>query len=59
MYVQGNIRVRSCNHCCSGKTSGITYSECVFVALGILHSMRMRHTVICGLSGSTIIFHII
>jgi len=34
----------------------ITYSERVFVALGIQHAMRMRHIVICGLSGSAIVF---
>jgi hypothetical protein len=34
----------------------ITYSDSVFVALGIRHATRMRHTVICGLSGSTIFF---
>ena len=28
-------KARSCNHCCSGKAIRITYSECVFVALGI------------------------
>ena len=39
--------------------SSITYSQCVFVALGIQHAMRMRHIVICGLSSSTIFFYII
>jgi hypothetical protein len=31
----------------------------MFVALGIQREMRMRHIVICGMSGSTTIFHII
>jgi len=26
-----------CNHCCSRKAINITYSECVFVALGVPH----------------------
>jgi hypothetical protein len=34
-------------------------SECVFVTLGIQHAMYMHHTVICGLSDSTVFFHII
>jgi hypothetical protein len=36
--------------------SSITYCECVFVALGILNAMRMRHIDVCGLPGSTIFF---
>jgi len=59
MYVRRNIEERVCNHCCSGKAISITYSEYVFVDLGIQHAMRMRHTVICGLPGSTIFFYII
>ena len=35
-----------------------TYSECVFVALGTKHAMRLRHSAICCLSGSTVFFHI-
>ena len=43
---------RVCNHCCSGKAISIVYYECVFVALVIQCAMRMRHIVICSLSGS-------
>jgi len=32
---------------------------CVYIALGTQHEMRMRHILICGLSGSTIYLHII
>ena len=33
LYVEGNIHVRSRNHCCCGKAVSITYAECVFVSL--------------------------
>ena len=33
VYVWRNIEARSCNHCCSGKATSITYSECVFCSL--------------------------
>jgi hypothetical protein len=42
-----------------GKVLNVTYSECVSLALGIQHAMRMRYIVIRGLSGCTIFFHII
>jgi hypothetical protein len=42
MYVQRNIEVRSCYHCCSGKAVSNAYSECVSVALGIQHAKCMR-----------------
>jgi hypothetical protein len=37
----------------------ITQSECVFVALGIQHAMRIRHIVMCGLPRTALFFHII
>ena len=49
---------RSCYHCCSGKAVSATYSECVFVALGVYHVLHMRHIVICGLSGCALFLHI-
>jgi hypothetical protein len=41
------------------KALSVTYSDCVFVALGIRHAMRERHIVVCGLSVSAAVFHII
>ena len=34
------------------KAINITHSKGVFLALGIQQAVRMRHIVICGLSGS-------
>ena len=59
MYAKRKAEVPSFSHFCSGKTINITHSQSVFVALGIQHAKRVRHTVICGLSGSTIVFYII
>jgi hypothetical protein len=50
------IVTRLCNRCCSGIAISNTYSENVFVALGIQHAMCMRHFDICGLPGFTIFF---
>jgi hypothetical protein len=46
MYIEINTEKRSCNHCCSGRTISITYSECVFLASVIQHPERMRHIVL-------------
>jgi hypothetical protein len=48
MYLR-NIEARSCKYCYSGQAVSITYSEWMFVALGIQHAIRMRHFVIRGL----------
>jgi len=59
VYLQLNNEAHSGNRCCSGKATSIRYPEYAFLALGIQHEMRMRHIVICDLSGSTIFLHII
>jgi len=59
MCVSHNVEAGSCKQCYSGEAMSTTYSECVSVALGIQHAMRMRHIVICALPRSTIFFHII
>jgi hypothetical protein len=58
----GNVLLRDsetrlCKNCCGVKVISVIYSECVFVALGIQHVKRIRHTVICGLSASTLVFY--
>ena len=50
MYVERNIEGRSCNRCCSGKAISVTYSECVSVALGIQHAMRMRRIILSSVA---------
>jgi len=45
------LRARPCNHFCSEKARSITYSECFVCSL--------RYQAHNGLSGSTILFHII
>jgi len=52
------LRRRSYNHCLGGKAISVTYSECVFVALGIQHVIPMRHIFVCALPLSTVFFHI-
>ena len=39
--VHRNVETRSCTHCRSAKAITITYSDCVFLALGIQQAMRM------------------
>jgi hypothetical protein len=58
MYVERNIEGRLRNQSYSGKAISITYSECAILALGIQNAVRMRHIVICDVSGCTVAFHI-
>ena len=58
-YVKLNNEARSRNYYCRGKELSSTYSESVFIALGIQHAMRMRHIVFCGLPGSTTFFNFV
>ena len=44
------IQTLSPYHCCRGKETRISYSECVFVALLIQHAMCMRHIVVSSVA---------
>ena len=44
------IGARSRNYCYCAKEIGITYSECVTVALVIQHAMRMRRTTLSSVA---------
>jgi hypothetical protein len=59
MYAHRNNKALSSKHCYCGRAITVTYSECVFVALGIQHAMCMRHIVICGLPDCKKCLHII
>jgi hypothetical protein len=56
MYVYSNIEARSCNRFCSVNIINITCYACVSVALGIQHTIYLPHIVVCGYSGSVIVF---
>jgi hypothetical protein len=40
------VEAPSRNHSCHGKSISITYSECVFVALGVQHAKRIRRIIV-------------
>ena len=54
MHVERNREARSCDHGCSGKAISITCCECVFVALGIQHAMRMRRFILPSVACSAL-----
>jgi hypothetical protein len=56
MYVKRNTETHACNNCCSGKTISIIYSECMFVALGIQHAMRMRRIIMSSVACPGVLF---
>lgn len=52
-----NVTVRRFRESTVAVEIDITYSDCVYVALGIQHTMSISHFVICGLPDSTTYFH--
>ena len=42
------------NHCCRGKAISITYSDCVSVALGIKHAVRMSRIILSSVACLTL-----
>jgi hypothetical protein len=60
-YIKCNTEASSCNcnNCGCGRIIGITYSECVFVALVVQHAICVCHITIHRLPRSTIFSHII
>jgi hypothetical protein len=56
MYVQRDIEVRLCSHCCSGKAITVTYSECVFVTLVIQHAMSMRRILVPPVASPALLY---
>jgi len=51
-----NITTHSLNHCCVGKLTSVTYSECVYVALVIQHATRMRHVILSSVACPALLF---
>jgi hypothetical protein len=50
LHVECNIEVHSCNHCCSGKATSITDSECAFLALVIHHKICIHDIVLSSVA---------
>jgi len=51
-----NTVARSCNHCCSWNAISITYSECLFVALGIQQAKRMSRIVLSSVACLALVY---
>jgi len=49
-----NAETPSRNDCYRGKSISITYSERVFVALGIQHANRIRHIILSSVACPTV-----